>query len=700
MTAGLANSKLGFLDTLRRSPFLDSPIVTGLIMAPAVWFSLALANQTQHLFSIWVANAIVFMWLLPVAPRRLPWHILCAGVGYASASWYWHTPLPIALIATAGSMAKISLLLAFTRRYYDVPARRFRISALRFTLLTIAAVDLVCLAVSPLLFHYINTEPIVTMLNWSFGDVLGILLVTALVGFWRRRAFVLPFERSQLDGTIVCIAVTIIASWVVFGQSAYSIRFLIVCVLIYVAFKRGLAVSILCLTLHAVIASAYTLRGTGPMALLPHITPLAHLVSLQVYLILLLATIYPVGVVLYAQQKLQSLYSLLADNSGDVITRANLAGVRHYCSPSVTRVLGWTPAEMVNVTAANLYHPDDAPHFKELFQRMRAGETTTGSVTYRALTKSGHYMWMEAHIRVLVDPVTGDPTGFIANSRDISERVAAEAKLQAAHKALMRLASTDPLTGLANRRTFDESLEREWRRAQRERTPLALIMMDVDYFKRYNDTLGHPAGDEVMRRIALCLTQVIQRPSDMVARYGGEEFVALLPFTEAPGAEQLAQRIMEAMNAMALPHPASPGHSHVTLSIGVASIFPSLGYSPTSVVTAADRALYLAKNNGRNRIEIAQPQRDPAPQRANWEHIRLESIGLAPEAADFTDGVTGVTDLAPDDPDISDLLVSAGPVQLARSTDPAAPNAHDDATEDADLDVVPEPFPVTTLRRL
>lgn len=629
MTPRLANSKLASRNMLSgvpwTSPWIHSPLVTALIMGPAVWFGLLLSSHTQNLSAIWIANGIIFVWLLPVPRRRLPWHILCAAIASASAGFYFHLPIPITLTTTAVNVAEVTLLLLLTRRYYDIPARRFRISALHFTLFAIAVDAAIAVVIAPLLSRYLKIEPVATMANWFLGDVLGTLLATALVGFWRRRAFVYPFQRPHLDGTMLCIAMVAVGSWLIFKQDRFSLLFVVVSMLIYVVFKRGIALAVLCFALHTVIASIYTLHGHGPLALLIHATPRGHVVGLQIYLLILLGTVYPVGVALYAQQKLQSLYSLLADNSGDIITRANLDGVRHYCSPSVTRVLGWTPDEMVNVLAATLYHPDDAPRFEDLFRRMRAGETTAGALPYRARTKFGHYLWMEAHIRVLVDPVTANPTGFIANSRDISERVAAEAKLQAAHKALLRLASTDPLTGLANRRTFDESLEREWRRAQRERTPLALIMMDVDFFKKYNDALGHPAGDECMRRIALCLSQIVQRPSDMVARYGGEEFVALLPFTEAAGAQQLAQRIMDAIATLALPHPSSPTGGTVSLSIGVASIFPSLGYSPTSVVAAADRALYLAKNNGRSRIEIEPPQRDPSPHRADWENFRPES---------------------------------------------------------------------------
>jgi len=650
MTARLANSKLAFLDSLWTPPFLGSPIVTGLITGPAVWFSILLTSHTYNLSTVWMANAVVFLWLLPLPPRRLPLHLLAAAVANASAGWYFHHPASMILITSSANAAEVALLLLFTHRYYDAPARRFRISALRFTLLTIAVAVIVCTSMAPFLYRYLQIEPVATMLNWIFGDVLGLLLVTALVGFWRRHAFVQPFQRRQLDGTLSCIAIVLAGTWLIFSQNSYPLMFVVVSILIYVLFRRGLALATLCLAVHAIGASFFTLHGSGPLGLLPDATLLTRIVGLQIYLFILLATIYPVGAALYAQQKLQALYAVLADNTGDVVVRADLNGFRQYCSPSVVRVLGWTPEEMVNIESADSYHPDDAARLKALFQKMRDGLTTSCVEPYRIRAKSGQYVWMEGHIHVLLDSVTGDPAGFIANFRDISERVAAEAKLKVAHHALQRLASTDPLTNLANRRTFDESLEREWRRAQRERTPLAVIMMDVDHFKKYNDSLGHPAGDECMRRIAMCLTQVVQRPSDMVARYGGEEFVALLPFTEATGAQQLGQRIIEALATLALPHPSSPTRATVTLSIGVASIFPSLGYSPTSVVAAADRALYLAKNNGRNRMEISQPERDPSPHRAGWEHLRIETnLETTLDIGDLPSAIVGlgITDINP-----------------------------------------------------
>lgn len=172
------------------------------------------------------------------------------------------------------------------------------------------------------------------------------------------------------------------------------------------------------------------------------------------------------------------------------------------------------------------------------------------------------------------------------------------------NEELARLAAEDQLTGLPNRRHFNEALTREWDRSGRTRKPLALLFMDVDYFKRYNDSLGHLAGDECLVSIARAIRSAVMRPADLAARYGGEEFVVLLPETEVDGAMDVARRVLEAIDAMAIPHPASAVAGHVTASIGVAVMVP-LGEKSQRLVDAADAALYEAKGSGRHRIMLA-----------------------------------------------------------------------------------------------
>ncbi|BAY73987.1 diguanylate cyclase with PAS/PAC and GAF sensors [Nostoc linckia NIES-25] len=175
-------------------------------------------------------------------------------------------------------------------------------------------------------------------------------------------------------------------------------------------------------------------------------------------------------------------------------------------------------------------------------------------------------------------------------------------QLQAANEELQRLATLDGLTQIANRRRFDEYLETEWHRLKREKVPLSLILFDVDFFKPYNDTYGHLAGDNCLQKLASTLLSILNRPADLVARYGGEEFAVILPNTEIVGAIHLAQAIRQAVRDLAIPHAQSSVCNHVTVSLGVVSIVPNNEMSPQDLINEADKALYIAKQEGRDRV--------------------------------------------------------------------------------------------------
>ena len=174
-------------------------------------------------------------------------------------------------------------------------------------------------------------------------------------------------------------------------------------------------------------------------------------------------------------------------------------------------------------------------------------------------------------------------------------------KLDAANQELTRLTSLDGLTGIANRRHFDEILAREWRRAMRQGEELAVLMCDIDFFKHFNDSFGHQSGDECLRRVAQTLVGAMDRGGDLLARYGGEEFVAVLPDTSLKGAAYVAEQMRKAVSALGIAHPGTP-FAHVTASFGVVSAVAMPETDPQAVVGAADRALYTAKHNGRNRV--------------------------------------------------------------------------------------------------
>ncbi len=176
--------------------------------------------------------------------------------------------------------------------------------------------------------------------------------------------------------------------------------------------------------------------------------------------------------------------------------------------------------------------------------------------------------------------------------------------LQKANQELKLLSTLDGLTGVANRRQFDEYLSQEWQRMAREQLPLSLILCDVDFFKRYNDYYGHQAGDDCLQRIAQAMSRALKRPADLVARYGGEEFGIILPNTNADGAVQVAETIRIEVQRLKIAHACSSVSEYITLSQGVSSTVPTQKFSPEALVATADRALYEAKEQGRDRSGI------------------------------------------------------------------------------------------------
>lgn len=226
-----------------------------------------------------------------------------------------------------------------------------------------------------------------------------------------------------------------------------------------------------------------------------------------------------------------------------------------------------------------------------------AGDSECGfhAQNWCVMPRLGH----QYYLAIDAGPIYGADGALMAaveTLRDMTEQ-------KQAQTALERLASQDGLTGIANRRSFDDKLCQEWLRARRDKSPLALLMLDVDHFKRFNDRYGHQAGDDCLRRCAECLAGIVFRPGDQVARYGGEEFAAVLPSIDVVGALMVAQRMREAVRALAIPH-ADSSFGVVTVSIGVACGVPEQGVDRDALVKAADTALYRAKHEGRDRAAV------------------------------------------------------------------------------------------------
>jgi diguanylate cyclase (GGDEF)-like protein/PAS domain S-box-containing protein len=292
-------------------------------------------------------------------------------------------------------------------------------------------------------------------------------------------------------------------------------------------------------------------------------------------------------------------FRLLAENSADILCRMSRDMVLHYVSPSSFAVLGWRPEELVGKGPDSCVIPEDMPGLLEIARRNLGPDGEDTPMTVRARKKDGSVIWIEINTRHVYDPVTGQAEEAVVVVRDVTGRKLLEEKLAA-------LAMTDGLTGIANRRAFDEALEREWKRTLRHGTQISLLLLDIDQFKLFNDQYGHQVGDDCLRAVAQAALLAV-RATDVVARYGGEELVMILPQVDVAGARETAEKVRLAIEVLRIPHAGNPeGGGWVTASIGAATALARIGGTmrmPEGLLQEADHALYRAKHEGRNRVE-------------------------------------------------------------------------------------------------
>ncbi|MFD2111710.1 diguanylate cyclase [Thiorhodococcus fuscus] len=287
---------------------------------------------------------------------------------------------------------------------------------------------------------------------------------------------------------------------------------------------------------------------------------------------------------------------------------------RYFILGSLASGLTWGSAGII------LFHPDSFPH--QIFLTFTLGGMVAGAVpVLSSLPPSFHSFLIPTLSPITLQMLIQDDRihttmgvmliifalAMTASSARVHRlaRETAELRLKLSQAieeqlTLNSMAHLDPLTGLGNRRLFDESLNDEWKRALRTGNRFSLIMADIDYFKRYNDRLGHLAGDACLTSVAEAMASVAKRPGDRVARIGGEEFAFLLPNTPSEDALGIAEQVRHRIEALRIKHPNSPIANHVTISLGVAELIPNPGRVPSDLIEAADTALYAAKRQGRN----------------------------------------------------------------------------------------------------
>ncbi|ADW68975.1 sensor domain-containing diguanylate cyclase [Granulicella tundricola] len=419
--------------------------------------------------------------------------------------------------------------------------------------------------------------------------------------------------RSSYRLGLPAMLLTFAVTFGVFAQSKYPWLFLVFPPIVLALLVWGLeGAAIICpvITLMACYATAH---HHGPVWVVVQGSMEIRTVVLQVFLWMVPGTALPVGALLDERQKAESearagqmIYQTLLDNAEDMILLSGLDGGQRYVSPGVLSLTGWQPEEFLSLAQLETLHVEDRDLARNLIESLRSGKRQH-HFRYRILCKDASYKWVEAFLRGYSSAEDGHVTGYVATVRDMGSLARLEeqwsqerADLTRQNMHLEELAGNDELTRLANRRTFNRMLTQEVARHARAKNSLSMLMVDVDFFKKYNDRYGHPEGDVCLRMVAESI-QIASRASDFAARVGGEEFTVLLPDTDQAGAEQAAQRILSHIESLQIRHEGSP-FGYVTVSIGAATWPPEFVADEAYLIQQADRALYESKKTGRNRL--------------------------------------------------------------------------------------------------
>ncbi|MFK8252202.1 sensor domain-containing diguanylate cyclase [Ancylobacter terrae] len=315
--------------------------------------------------------------------------------------------------------------------------------------------------------------------------------------------------------------------------------------------------------------------------------------------------------------------SFALDSAGQWVWDFDIVANKVWRSPQWKRALGFEPAELADEDEPwRIVHPSDRRNVDNAMTGILQGKRTSFEATYRLRHRDGTWRWILSRGTVIAFAPDGSPARVLATSVDITHQKEIERELEAtirqrkalehdlvlANRRLRMLAEIDSLTELPNRRKFDKVLEREFRRVRRDNPTMALLMIDVDYFKKFNDLYGHPAGDECLRSVAEALQHVVRASRDIVTRYGGEEFAAIIVNTAEDEARSVAKRMADAVQGLAIPHAGSP-FGVVTICVGL-TLFGlqnrTVSPTPQRLLQASDQALYAAKDAGRNRVAIAR----------------------------------------------------------------------------------------------
>ena len=608
----------------------------------AVCFKTLTGNLTTA-SSLWLANGFAIGLLLTSPRSRWPMLLAIATLtGGASAFYLRADPAVIPWIALFNGLEILVATLTIAGIIGSAADLASRGNFLRFLAgaVLLGPASMV-LALAVFYFFRGAQMDLAVAQRVLIGHGLGIAVMTPVVLALRNgelRRYVKP---DAIVESLLTLALVTAVCALVFFQNSLPLLFLIFPPMMRVAYRGGFVGTAVALLIVVTIGALATTYGHGPIAAMRTNEKLAAYpmlsdgyIVLQVFITSLLVSLFPMIVSIaegrrahQASEELQNRLRLLMDHSSDVIILTDLDGRRLYVSPAVREVVGIEPEEFLRRTWRDYVHALDHDTIGAQLEEAQL-KRSSRTLVFRANHGAGNMVWIEAHMKHFRDRAfdlmqvekdsgltrncgpQGDE-GFVVTLRDISARRRAELELESANAELASLIRKDSLTGLANRRRFDEVLQEAWARALAGGWPIAVLMIDVDHFKQFNDCYGHQRGDLCLRDVAGAIVSGLFHPDDVAARYGGEEFAVILPKTSTDNAALVAERIRRAVQDLKRPHMATQLGT-LTVSVGVAAAHPVTHGDPLAVVRAADQALYTSKDEGRNRttlLDVTWPER-------------------------------------------------------------------------------------------
>ena len=457
------------------------------VLSVCSWLGIILSHQSEGVATIWLSNGVLFGLLITQPRERWIGYFAVGLAADTFADVFYGDPFRVAFgVSLANSVEVVTSTLLLTR-WFGVPLnlskRRPLVGFLLISVVGAASLSS-SLGASWTIHVYGGGGWWRMFRTWYLGDMLGMALIAPLVFMLQRPGFFRILHRRELAHTLLVLLLPLLAALLVFTHRGDPLIFFLFPALLLVVFRLGFPGTVLTIFVVAFVAIALTVKGYGPLMLIPGEHMMLHrLVVAQIFLAVAIFTTFPVAALLEERGELQ-----------------------------------------------------------------------------RSLAES-----------------------------------------EARHR---QLANADDLTGLFNRRAFNVRLEQEWTSAREAREPLSVLLIDADYFKNYNDIHGHLRGDECLRCIAAAIAKVVDDGGRTAARFGGEEFAVILPREPEDRAEAIGEQIRQAIFDLKLPHRVCPGGVQ-TVSVGVASVVPGAGEQAAGLIHVADRALYLAKDGGRNRVVVA-----------------------------------------------------------------------------------------------